>query len=692
MKQEPAAARYGNNGFTTRPSSALFTDTRPYNGVAAGGKITVAYANGNTTGTIRKPLIVIEGCDVSHALNSPRYNFSYFNFVNDNILGGILTQYTGSNPGDKSTFNDQLSEVGQYDLIFLDYDNGTDYIQRNAYLAERLIQWVNENKQPLNGVSQPNVVLGMSMGGLVARYALRDMEVRRAANPGLPAHDTRLYISHEAPHQGANVPLGFQYMVKSVAGIALLPGLTLGKLNPELGDFASLLNEPATQQLLLYQTDPGGDALHQAWLNEYNQLGYPQQCRNVATSGGSECGRPQAFAAYSELLNIQGGGLLDSNYNALANSGIFAFGSALGFGLLPFLGPAGFLVPFTVGFIFALGNFEGHADFVVNALPDQQRRRIFHGRFSICKDILFGLFSTCLLDYADDNDSFSYMLPYDSAPGGIYDINQVSNGALNQINSSIPIAGVRTTIQPTFCFVPTTSALDIGGGSVALGTQDLTASYVNTAPPAAPRNTPFANFITAGRGNLTHILWNGLNSKWAFQEMQATLQNLSCLAFCQASPTISGPDVVCGGGGSTFTVSGVPALYYFPCRSTRTISYAFANDCATTGTRPGLTLTGECRRAGALALAPNPAADEVTVQAADEDPAPNARASAAPAAGPGIEMVRLYDSYGRLRLEQAGRAARTLRLRVSALPAGLYVAHLVATDGTVSRQQLQISR
>jgi len=413
---------------------------------------------------------------------------------------------------------------------------------------------VNDNKQPLNGVRQQNVVLGMSMGGLVARYALRDMEVRRAANPSLPAHDTRLYISHEAPHQGANVPLGFQYMVKSVSSISLVFGYTVGKAVPRLGKAAGLLEEPATQQLLIYQTDPRGVAMHNAWLNEYNQLGYPTQCRNVATSGGSECGRPQSFAPGARLLTIQGTGLLDSDYNSYANTTYFLTGLSAG---VAAGGPLGLLAGISVGLVFGLGNFEGHVDFTVNALPSQQQQNIFHGRFSICKDILFGAFSTCLLDYADDNNSETYMLAYDSAPGGTYDVNQLTGGALNNIGPSLPVGGVVAKVEPFFCFVPTTSALDIGNNSVALTPQDLTASYTNAAPPAAPRNTPFANFITGVRENLTHILWNGLNSKWAFQEMEQAPQNVSCLAFCQASLAIVGNATICASG-VTYSIGGLP--------------------------------------------------------------------------------------------------------------------------------------
>ena len=70
-----------------------------------------------------------------------------------------------------------------------------------------MIKWVNTQKAN-NGSTFQNVVLGQSMGGLVARYALKDME-----NKGLN-HDTRLYVSHDTPHLGANVPLSVQHSAR----------------------------------------------------------------------------------------------------------------------------------------------------------------------------------------------------------------------------------------------------------------------------------------------------------------------------------------------------------------------------------------------------------------------------------------------------------------------------------------------
>ena len=573
---QPPASRYGaedprfpNPNVLTRPTSALFTDTRAYNSpngfYAATGRVTVALSANNATGTILKPLIVIEGYDASTVLLanglSPRdiqdYDYNYF--VRRNDFGAILTLYNPSNPGDRTNFNDQLSEVGNYDLIFLNFDNGTDYIQRNAFLVERLIQWVNDNKGLVPGQTIPehNIVMGMSMGGLVARYALSDMEQRQAST-GI-AHDTRLYISHEAPHQGANVPLGVQHMVSSLANTRLVPGLTVGDLVVQLGAFNKLLNEPATQQLLIYQTSAAGTNLHNAWLADYNGRGYPTLCRNVATSDGSECGRPQAFLPYAELLNIQGNGLLNEPYNGYANS------AALGLGIVGgvlLLGGIDLITGVAVGAAVATGNFEGHADFVVNALPSQQAQRIYHGKVYVTKDILFGLFTTRLVIYSENRNSEAYMLPYDSAPGGVYDLDQVAPGFTTLIGGN-PVLPVTIRVQPRFDFVPTTSALDIGGGTVALRPQDLTNTYSGAGPPAAPFNTPFANFVTAGRENQTHLLWTGLNSKWAFQEMQGLGRTFNCLAFCQAMPTISGAsgtDAICANIGRTLSVNLPPNL------------------------------------------------------------------------------------------------------------------------------------
>ncbi|GHT79431.1 hypothetical protein AGMMS50262_23110 [Bacteroidia bacterium] len=91
-----------------------------------------------------------------------------------------------------------------YDFIILDFGNGGDYIERNAYLLKGLIEYINNIKVTQNKL----VVIGTSMAGLVSRYALAYME-----HQGIN-HDTRLYVSFDSPEKGANIPLGIQKWVK----------------------------------------------------------------------------------------------------------------------------------------------------------------------------------------------------------------------------------------------------------------------------------------------------------------------------------------------------------------------------------------------------------------------------------------------------------------------------------------------
>lgn len=97
-----------------------------------------------------------------------------------------------------SNFEDVLDD---YDIYYIDWkDYGAD-IRANAEVFKNVIRWVNLNK--LTNTS--NIVLGQSMGGLIARYALRMMELSGEL------HQTSTFISHDVPYRGANVPIGLLF-------------------------------------------------------------------------------------------------------------------------------------------------------------------------------------------------------------------------------------------------------------------------------------------------------------------------------------------------------------------------------------------------------------------------------------------------------------------------------------------------
>ncbi len=420
-----------------------------YKSKVAGATVTIEYAGTNQI--LDKPLIVIEGYDGWKLLSpdDPTQNFSFKNFINGTRGGGINVEINRST---HQTLNDLIEQDG-YDLVFVDFNDGVDYIQRNAYLVENIIQWVNAQKAQYS-TKQKNVVMGMSMGGLIARYALRDMEKRNLA------HDARLYISHDAPHQGANVPLSAQVAIRHLAGTRIGLGfgiyytVTLGEMNHKLGNVGKLLDAPATRQLVQYWAAPyittlGVDnSLHDSFMTEYRTLGYPTQTRNVALASGSECATQQAFGPYAELLNVDDGFSLNYWQGLLASvASVFTTYPQL------FIGSV------------VTTKTDIRANFTLNALPDKQVQRIYRGKLYVSKKILFAInVNLTITDKA--LNSASYMLPLDNAPGGIYDIE----------NFDVPtdVAGIPLNFkQKRFNFVPVTSSLDVGRGSQTITTADL---------------------------------------------------------------------------------------------------------------------------------------------------------------------------------------------------------------------------
>jgi len=216
----------------------------------------------------------------------------------------IATLYSSLNYGPSQNLADYLRTEG-YDIVLLNFptytrtntttvvDGGVDFIQRNAFILVELINQINAQKVG----NQQNVVIGPSMGGLISRYALRYMEMNSLN------HETRLYISFDSPHLGANVPIGFQhlfnYMAYGPIGVAAVQPIVDG-----------LIKSPAARQMLIdhfeghLQTDSafefntasaslvptGAPNFRTAFQNELNTMGFPTTVRNVAISNGASNG------------------------------------------------------------------------------------------------------------------------------------------------------------------------------------------------------------------------------------------------------------------------------------------------------------------------------------------------------------------------------------------------------------------
>lgn len=315
-------ARYGTT-FTPATNESV-TAIKTYLGSLAQGDITIDLSRNNTTGQIRKPLIVVEGFD-------PDGGFTYGN------RGGYLDFLNfDQNIGTPIGLNHGLDDINEYDLIFLNFANGTDCIQRNAFLLERVIQLVNTRKTTWNGTRQQNVIIGMSMGGLVARYALRDMELTSVT------HETRLFISHDAPHWGANIPVGAQAAVQHLAPFQIaniggsLPFIRWVDMFPLIVDALNLYNTPAAKQMIIQRYDLGGlngqtltanNTVHDNFFNEINTMGWPVNCRNATIANGS-CNGTLNFPDNSRIFSMSGDRSM-SYFGALWRSYAMTFAAPL---------------------------------------------------------------------------------------------------------------------------------------------------------------------------------------------------------------------------------------------------------------------------------------------------------------------------------------------------------------------------
>ncbi len=230
----------------------------------------------NIDGVLDRPVIVLDGFDPGDGR-------------------GIGALYASLSYGGQN-LADELRDLG-FDIVVLnapnyttdgyDISGGGDFIQRNAMVLIALIQELNAQKEG----DEELVILGPSMGGLIAQYALAYMEQQ-----GLP-HETRLYLSFDSPHRGANIPISLQYLINY---FAVVGGDPFAQATLDL-----VLNSPAAKQMLIdhlsghllagsdLEQDPnlllpaGAPNFRDAFQQELDALGFAQNVRNVTMINGA---------------------------------------------------------------------------------------------------------------------------------------------------------------------------------------------------------------------------------------------------------------------------------------------------------------------------------------------------------------------------------------------------------------------
>ena len=512
---------------TSVASSTIYshniTATKNYNGAFGTVKLTIDDTNNDG---IRKPLIVAEGFDAGIILAPEMANGmnTYSQFKNSTYDGGFELR------------NLIYNSNKQYDIIYVDWNNGVDFLQKNAFALEAVIAWVNSVKIG----TEKNVVLGQSMGGVIARYALADMEQSSLD------HKTRLFVSHDAPQQGANIPVSVQYMFRHVTNLFNRYSSPYGTQVIDVPFLEnSILDQPATKQMLMNWVNGFSNIDNTISSGFYTELkgkginptvnfGYPINCRNIALSNGAECGITQGFNAGDDLLSYNLSGKLPFLQNLLVP-------------LAGFLGYTAYQDPniLAIGFVGLLpGSSRYNVEFNAKSIPYGTGNQIYKGRISYTKKLfkIFGWAPTITVNITNaQKDQPAGVLPIDHYAGGRYDTTLFTAGA------TLP-AGIY--IRDRFNFIPTTSALDIGKGNVPLNDSDFKMAYVGATPPIAPKNSPFANFSTdfekfnPNASNKTHISFNSRNGEWLAKELNIAPITTNCSYMC-ASTQITGADLIC---------------------------------------------------------------------------------------------------------------------------------------------------
>ena len=486
---------YDNGIYVAPPSSGI-------------GLASIYLATNTSTKSLKKPIILLNGFDPQGQR------------TNDTIYSRLFPYYDLT--GALRNLGDDLRKQG-YDVIILTFPgftsefkvvgggrriftHGADYIERNAFVLYDVIQRCNLTLTK-NGSKEKLVIVGPSMGGLISKYCLSFMEKHNIN------HNTRLWVSFDSPHQGANLPIGDQFFVDYSAHN--LNSVSAKKSRD------SQIGSPAAQEMLVdyYANAPSYSPYRAAFLQNLADVGnFPKKVRNVAISNGSINGTKQPGLKACDLL-------VDFSESYFLRELCF-FSHCL--------------INIKTDLYHAIVRTEGVSG---------DNCKVFHA------NQLFGLVQS------NKNVSNSGPTGYDNCPGGSTDINKIIvTGATGRSEAS----GI---VKPLFApdiiwnanfsdhtFMPTVSALDVSGSN-DLG-EDLSAKNL-----VCLHRTPFRAYY-APLINESHVLVTANNVAFLMQELRQDTLGTTGIGVYGTTPAmgdggykITGPTSICQGFKGSYKVT-----------------------------------------------------------------------------------------------------------------------------------------
>ena len=235
--------------------------------------------NGSTQSKIRKEIIILDGYDPGDGRKIYPQSLGYNQ--DKNSLYELMNYDHDNNPAtEKINLVEKLRNAPYgFDVTLVNFPAGTDYIERNAMAMVSLLERETA-KLTANGSTEKVSIIGPSMGGLISRYALAHMEKNNIN------HNTRLWVSFDSPHLGANIPIGAQENL-------YFYGYN-GRQDQAKTKFDENFRSPAARQMLIEQLDNKHEAFPyptKLWGNNFpsgqnNNTPFRQQFQNNLNSNG----------------------------------------------------------------------------------------------------------------------------------------------------------------------------------------------------------------------------------------------------------------------------------------------------------------------------------------------------------------------------------------------------------------------
>lgn len=493
---EPDASAYSRTASSMPNYTEIITTTYDKDsnlegvGIEVKAQMSCYYKTGGSS--ITKPFIIVEGFDPW-----------ILNYLTDDIpecdmhLGSI--DYTNLH----QRFDDESTLEDDYDFIYIDWDNSLADIRANAKLLIKIIERINQMKAS-SGSSEKNVIMGQSMGGLVARYALRKMEI------DAKDHETSIYISHDSPHLGANVPLGALYFIHQAMSLTysyqtlidiydLFNNNLLGTAEKRL---MSVVYGESVKQMLVNHVHGLcvlDNRTHDGWQQELSILGFPKKTENLAIVNGKQFDRESTLVKNGSFLYIEG-----HAQSSFLTSAVLT--------LLRTIFQTLFYSPPKVSVYIEVNPLSqacvGKDISKIEAFYTKKFLWIFPKKYPIFSSVI---------------PAPSSGLFYDDFPGSQYDLDKhISDRDVKYEGSSAwGNYSLEFMLCDRFMFIPTASALAINYDGTP-NKSHYSRDYFNI-PPIAGTETPFDSYLLATYSQ-KHIHLTDTMFNWISQQIEATIE------------------------------------------------------------------------------------------------------------------------------------------------------------------------